>query len=114
MPPRSLMRSFLLLWMVTGVVLFVASVRTVAEAAGPHANPHLVLLGGVEALSALLFLMPWTLRLGAVGLLTTIGIAFLVHTLMGQFRGDLLLYAAAVVFVSVHGSLTRPQWRALV
>ena len=45
--------------------------------------------------------------------LTTLGIAFLLHTLMGQFRGDLLLYAAAVVFVSVHGSLTGAQWRAL-
>jgi hypothetical protein len=109
------MRSFLLLWLVTGLVLLVASVRTVAEAVnGPHADPHLVILGAVEAVSALLFLWPRTMRPGAVGLLVTIGIAFLVHTMMGQFRGDLLLYAAAVVFVSVHGSLTGPQWRAIV
>jgi hypothetical protein len=109
------MRSFVALWLVTGGVLFVASLRTIAHAAsGPHANPHIVILAAMEALSALLFLIPRTMRAGALGLLTTIGIAFLVHTLMGQFRGDLLLYAAAVVFVSVHGSLSGPQWRALV
>src|SRR5262245_58154818 len=114
MPSRSLMRSFLLLWMVTGAVLLVGSVRTVVEGAGSHPNPHLVLLGGVEALAALLFVVPRTMRLGAIGLLVTIGIAFVVHTVMGQFRGDLLLYAATVVFVSVHGPLTGSQWRALV
>jgi hypothetical protein len=101
--------------MVTGLVLLLASVRTVAEAAsGPHAKPHIVILGAVEAMSALLFLWPRTMRPGAIGLLISIGVAFLVHALIGQFRGDLVIFAAAVVFVSVRGSLTDPQWRALV
>ena len=115
MPPRSLMRSFLVLWLTTGLVLLVASMRTILDAApGPHGNPHIVILAAVEAISAVLFLVPRTLRVGAIGLLATITVAFLVHTVMGQFRADLLLYAATVVFVSVHGSLTTPQWKALV
>ena len=102
--------SFVALWLTTGIVLLIGSLRTVIETG----NPHLIALGSLEALSALLFLVPRTMRWGAVGLLVTIAIAFVVHAAMGQFRGDLLLYAATVVFVSVHGSLTGPQWRAIV
>ena len=115
MPPRSLLRAFLSLWMVSGVVLLVASVATVraAWAGAHHVNPHLVLLGSVEAVAALLFLIPRTLRLGAIALLITIGVAFGVHSALGAFRGDLLLYGVVVAFVLVHGPLTRAQWRAL-
>jgi hypothetical protein len=45
-----------------------------------------VTLGGFEAVSALLFLLPCTFRLG-----------------MGQWRGDLVLYTVAVLFVATHG-----------
>jgi hypothetical protein len=69
-----------------------------------------MLLGGVEAAAAVLFLLPRAMRVGAVGLLLTIGIALTVHAVMGQFRGDLVLYAAAVTFVMVHGPLTRAQF----
>jgi hypothetical protein len=114
MPSRALLRAFLLLWFVTGVVLFIGSVDTVREAVGRvrHVNPHLVLLGMVEGIAAALFLAPRSMRLGAVSLLVTIGVAFVIHVALGEFRGDLLLYAAAVLFVAVHGSLTSPQWRA--
>lgn len=114
MPPRPLLRSFLALWLVTGLVLLVASVETMRDAwsGSGHANPHLVLLGGIEAVAALCFLIPQTIRIGAVGLLATIGVAFVVHTVLGQFRGDLLLYGVVVLFVLVHGPLTETQWRA--
>jgi hypothetical protein len=114
MPSRSLLRSFLALWMLTGLLLVIASAATVREAwAGArHANPHLVLLGGVEALAALLFLVPRTFRVGAVGLLVAFGVASVVHAAVGQVRGDLLLYAVVVLFALVHGPLTDVQWRA--
>jgi hypothetical protein len=114
MPSRSLLRSFLALWMVTGLVLLIASAATVREAlAGArHANPHLVLLGCVEASAALLFLLPRTFRLGGGGLLVVIGIAFVIHAALGEFRGDLLLYDVVVLFTLVHGPLTGAQWRA--
>ncbi len=114
MPPRRLLRGFLVLWLTTGVVLFVASLETVRTALGSarHVNPHLALLAGVEALGAALFLVPKLMRLVAIALVLTIGLAFVVHTILGEYRGDLLVYAAGVTFVGIHGPLTRDQWRA--
>ena len=116
MPPVSLLRSFLALWIVTGVVLLVGGVETMREAwtGSSQANPHLVLLGGIEAVAALCFIIPRTFRIGAIGLLATISVAFVVHTALGQFRGDLLLYGVVVLFVLVHGPLTETQLRAAI
>lgn len=113
MPPQRLMRSFLFLWLVTGVVLLVGSLETVNSAlrSSAHANPHLVVLGSVEALAAVLFLVPRWMRVGAIGLLVTIFTAFAVHIALHEFRGDLLLYAATVSFIVIHGPLTREQLR---
>jgi len=113
MPPRSLLRAFLILWLVCALALFYGSAVTVREAwLGAHVNPHLVLLGSVEAVAALLFALPSTLRLGATGLLATIATAFVFHLAFGQLRMDLVLYGAVVTFVAIHGPLTRPQLRA--
>lgn len=112
MPPRGLIRSFVVLWWALGVSLAVLSVRTLLFAlhgGGEHAV-HLALLAGIEAAAAVLFLVPPTLRVGAAGLLFTLAIASLAH-LHDGFRWDLLVYAAAVLFVAVHGPLTSEQWR---
>lgn len=116
MPPKQLLRGFLLLWLTTGLVLLVASIETVWVALGGarHGNPHVALLGAVEALGATLFLVPRAMRIGVAALLGTIAIAFIVHSALGEFRGDLLMYAAAVAFVGIHGPLTRDQFKAAV
>ena len=115
MPPQRLLRSFLFLWLATGLALLYGSVQTASSALrGVHLNPHLVLLGSVEALAAILFVIPRTMRVGAVGLLATIFIAFSVHAALHEFRADLLLYGAVVSFVMIHGSLTREQFRAVI
>jgi hypothetical protein len=113
MPPRNLVRAFVFLWWATGAMLAYGSVRTVIDAlsSAHHRDPHVALLGAVEGVSALLFVIPRTLRAGAAGLLGTIAIAFVLHASLGQFRGDLVLYAACVTFVLVHGPLTTAQWR---
>ncbi|HMK72332.1 MAG TPA: hypothetical protein VK454_03280 [Myxococcaceae bacterium] len=113
MPSRSLVRSFVALWWVLGGALMVGSIQTILDGLdGKHGvNPHLVALGSVEAVAALLFLIPATLRIGAAGLLLTFAVAFGVHVSLHQFRWDLLIYAAAVLFVAVHGTLTSAQWR---
>ena len=95
--------SFILLHVTLALVLGVGGATTAWAATGPHAA-HLVLLGGVEAVAAVLFLIPWTLRIGAVGLLLSCGVAFAVHAAMAEWRGDLILYLVAVLFVTVHGS----------
>jgi hypothetical protein len=112
MPPRRLVLAFLGLWVTLGVVLLVASVETLRGAlngamVGPS-HVHLALLAGIEAVAALLFLLPRTMRMGGIGLLATFAVAFLAHVLAGEFRWMLLLYAAATTFVLVHGPVS---WR---
>jgi hypothetical protein len=113
MPSRRLLRAFVLLWWTLGLVLLIASIKTVGGGLVPAHHSPVVLLAAVEAVAALLFLVPPTLRLGAAGLLLTLAVAALVHLAMHELRWDLLLYAAGVYFVAVHGPLSRPQWRAL-
>ena len=116
MPPQRLLRSFVFLWLATGVALLYGSIQTARSAFQPgvHLNPHLVFLASVEALAAILFVIPRVMRVGAVGLLATIFIAFSVHAALHEFRADLLLYGAVVLFIMIHGSLTREQFRAVI
>ena len=111
MPSRNLVRAFVLLWWTLGVALLIGSIQTArgALASGHSTHPHLLLLGAVEAAAALLFLIPRTLRLGAAGLLLTLIVALLVHAGLHQLRWDLLVYSAAVLFVAVHGPVSRAQ-----
>lgn len=105
MPPSSLVRAFVIQWWTAGILLLFWSVQTAQHAAqsGHAHNPHVAVLGVVEAVAALLFLIPRTMRIGATGLLFTFAVAFLGHALRQEFRGDLLLAAAVVSFVAVHG-----------
>jgi uncharacterized membrane protein YphA (DoxX/SURF4 family) len=75
-------------------------------------NPHLILVASVEALGALLLLLPRTRQAGALALLLTIGIAFLVHLARRDLRPDLLVYAAGVVLVAAHDRGLRTGDRA--
>ena len=114
MPPRRLEIAFVVFWFTLGLVVFDGSIRTFVDAAerqvrGP-AHVHVALLAGVEAVAAALFLFPWTLTLGAIGLLATFGVAFVAHGLAGQLRLDLLFYAAGTFFVLIHGPVS---WRML-
>jgi uncharacterized membrane protein YphA (DoxX/SURF4 family) len=96
-------RSMQLLRWILGIVIFIASVQTVWRAypeihgaghQGIHAWIALV-LGSVETVGAILFLLPQTLRTGGWILLAVFAVAFAFHGLQGDFRGDLLIYAAA-------------------
>lgn len=113
MPPKSLVRSFVVLWWTLGVAILVLSVGTLRHALGAAglAARHVALLAIVEAAAAIVFLVPRALRVGAAGLLVVFAVALLLHAAELQMRWDLLVYAAAVLFVAVHGPLTRDQWR---
>ena len=99
-------RAFIIFYVVLGVGLLVANVQTLAHAlhelSGRHG--HLAIVASLEASGALLFLFPKTLRAGGVLLLITVLGALAVHTYLGQWRLDLLVYATGVWFVMVHGS----------
>jgi hypothetical protein len=68
-----------------------------------HTDIHAIVVGSIEAMAALFFLVPHTMRLGGYALLGTFGLALVIHGARGQFAGSLLIFAAAVFFVIVHG-----------
>lgn len=109
MATPTLRRSFFTFHLTLGLILLIFSLRTAAEALGPaagHANPHVGLIAIIEAAGAILFLFARSLRVGGALLLLSLGLALVSHALSGQFRGDLLIYAAGTWFVMVHG----PAW----
>ena len=112
MPVDRLRWPFIVLHLTLGVVVFVASARTALAALQPGlsggTNWHIVLLGTVEAIGALLFLLPKCTRVGGAVMLATFGIAIVAHALQREFPGNLLVYAAATWLVMVRGGLWRP------
>ena len=107
MKPASLRHAFIGLYLTVGTVLLVESLRTLGHAISHHAgNVHLTGLAAVETVAVLLFLLPRTLRLGGGILAVILVIAAVAHTLRGEFPSALLVYAAAVLFISIHGRPT--------
>jgi hypothetical protein len=106
MPQRGLVRAFLGLWWTLGAVLLVLSVRTALNALWPGPGGfdlHVALIASIEAVGALLFLIPRTMRAGGWTLLATFAAASLLHLAHGEFPWQLLIDAAGVLFVIVHG-----------
>jgi hypothetical protein len=108
MNKHALRRSFIVFHLTLGVVVFVESLVTVLRTHGAGGASHfglgVAVLAGAEAVAALLFLLPATLRLGAVALLAIFLFAVAFHGLHGELQLTLLVYAAGVFFVMVHGS----------
>ena len=115
MAPRPLVRAFLSLYITLGLVVLAQSVQTIlaaqrGEITGPD-RLHALILGTVETLAALLFLVPRTMRVGAVALLAIFALAFAIHALGGNWHLALLVYAAGVLFVHIHG-VRGYRWQA--
>jgi len=100
---------FIVLHLTLGFVVLYGSVRTVVgglqAGAFAGANWHLVLLGTIEAVGALLFLLPRYTRLGGGIMLVTFAVAIVAHAMQRQFPGNLLVYAAATWLVMARGGL---------
>jgi hypothetical protein len=103
----SLRRSFAAFHITLGVVVFVESLRTAfAVSSGHDVNPlgsHLAILATIEAIAAILFLIPKTLKAGSALLLCIFVFAIIVHGISREL--ELLVYGVGVLFVSVHGSV---------
>lgn len=107
MTPTLARRSFIAFHLVLGLALLAASLETLVHSlAPPHhgTHVHLAIVAAAEAVGAVLFLVPRTLRVGAVLLVAIIVVAFIVHSVQGEWRPDLAVYAAGVWFVFAHGS----------
>jgi uncharacterized membrane protein HdeD (DUF308 family) len=100
---------FVVLHLTLGFVVLFGSVRTVVDGlragAAGGAHWHLVLLGTLEAVGAVLFLLPRSTRLGGGLMLATFAIVIVAHAVQREFPGNLLVYAAATWLVMARGSL---------
>lgn len=89
----------ILRWTVGLVVLYL-SCRFVLSSGPIHGGLPLLtrpLLGGGEMVAAILFLVPFTRKVGGYLLLVIFALAIIIHTLHGDSEvGALLVYAAAV------------------
>jgi len=94
-------RAFLFFHVILGLALLWSSVHTVLHLG--RTDLHARIIGSIEAVGAVAFLAPRTLRLGAALLLLTLVGAILAHAGQGEWRPDLLVYAAGVVLVTAHG-----------
>lgn len=112
MTSNTFRRAFVAFHVVLGVTLLALSVLTVrVELLEEAPSPHVLLVAGVEALGALLFLGPRTVRIGAALLALTLLPALVLHATRGQFRGDLLVYLAGVVLVAVRNGSASAERR---
>ena len=98
-------RALLAFHVILGLALLWGSVHTVLHLG--ITDLHARIIGSIESVGAVAFLVPRTLRFGAALLLLTLVGAMLVHAGRGEWRPDLLVYAAGVVLVTVHGSAYR-------
>ena len=88
---------------ILGILLVVYSVQAAWHSLGTNsANLHVAALSSVEAVAALLFLVPSTMRVAGAYLLAVFALAFVLHDARGEFASQLLLYAAGVTFIRVH------------
>jgi hypothetical protein len=108
MTDPALRRSFIALHLTLVLVIIIESTRTLVHAFGALVeHHHMGLLGSVELVAAPLFLVPRTMRVGGLALVTVLLLAVLGHALRGEFAAAPLVYAAAALFVTVHGSAWR-------
>ncbi len=107
MASRDLKLAFGTFHVVLGGVVLIQSVMTLRHGLHPSdggsAHVHAVLVAGVEALGAILFLAGRTVRIGGALMLLAFAVALVVHGLATGLT--LLVYAAGTAFVMTHGSL---------
>ncbi len=104
MTSLSARRAFALFHTTLALVVLLQSISAFRRGlAMPGASTHILVVAGLEALAAVLFIFPKTLDIGGTVLLIVFAIAFLLHGIRGQL--PLLVYAAGVILVMAHGGV---------
>jgi hypothetical protein len=103
---RNLRRAFIVFHLTLAIVIFIESVMTVMHSLHSPVDSHLDIIlpwfAGLEALAAVLLIIPWTLKIGGWILLVIFAVAIIVHGPLYQM--PLFAYAAGVILIMVHGS----------
>jgi hypothetical protein len=98
--------SLVSLRLVLGAVVLVRSCTVVMHGAGAATwagGPHILLLGWIEIVAAILFLVPPTLVVGAWSLVTVFVCAAALHIAHGEFDvGGVMVWAVAALVVLVN------------
>jgi hypothetical protein len=81
--------------------------HSVAELAD---HQHLAMFAGLQVVAGMLFLLPRTLRAAGILLIAGFTHAALLEAWRGEFPAAALVFAAAALFVTVHGA----AWRSTV
>lgn len=97
-------RAFMLFHAVLGLGLLVMGHNALFHALHEHGFSHLTLVAALEFVGAILLLIPRTLKVGGLALLVVLIPGFVVHLTRGEWEPQLLIYAAGVWFVVVHGA----------
>ncbi len=107
---QTLGRAFVGFHLTLASVVFFQSVVTALEAFGAElgVNWPLFALASVEAVAAVLFVIPATLRVGGITLCLVFLVAIIAHAIIGDFALHLFVYGAGTVFILVHGA-ARPS-----
>jgi len=101
-----LRRAFTVFHYVLGLgIAFLAARTAIDGVTGAHSLPPLLVIGaGIEALGAVLFMFPRTLRVGGTIMLLTMTTVLILDSLSRHWRIDLLIYLAGTYYVMVHGA----------
>jgi hypothetical protein len=100
-------RAFMLLHAVLGLGLLIMGHNALLHALHEHGFGHLTFVAGLEFVGAILLLIPRTLKVGGFALLVVLIPGFILHLTRGEWELQLLIYAAGVWFVMVHGAAWR-------
>ena len=108
---RTQRRAFIALHVTLALVAVVQGGGQLHHAVAELADhQHLAMFAGLQVLAGLLFLLPRTLRAAGIVLVAVFTHAALLEAWHGAFPAAALVFAAAALFVTVHGA----AWRATV
>lgn len=104
MASARLRRAFMLFHAILGGMLVLMSHDVLYHSLHAHGFGHLTLVAALELIGAVLLLIPRTLTIGGVALLVVLIPGFVLHLTRGEWEPQLLIYAAGVYFIMVHGA----------
>ncbi len=96
-------RAFQVLHLLLGAGLMATGVETLVHALRDGGTP-LAVVAAVTVVAAALFLVPRTVRLGGAVLLLVVLATLVERVLRGQWRLDLMVFAAGIWLVAAHGA----------
>lgn len=103
-PDPNLRRAFMVFHAVLGGVLIWMSHDALFHSLHEHGVSHFTFVAALELVGAILLLIPRTLKIGGVALMIVLIPGFITHLSRGEWELQLLIYAAGVYFIMVHGA----------